>query len=247
MTCICVEPGEMTATASVLRGSAQELAGVGGELQSQCCGCSIPAEIEGQVLALAAAIEAALAAVADDLNTQAGDLDTRGTAAANDSLVTAATAASSISGPGFAWPDTTASTVGFVGGGNPLVMTSDAGPGMTPVGTNPTSGFIGGSSPLVMTSDAGPSMTPVGTNPTSGFIGGSSPLVMTSDAGPGMTPVDTTATSGVIGGVNGNPGVSLPAGLRVGDPGAAVNTLPSLTQELVRKENAARAAKRAAG
>ena len=191
MTCICVEPGEMTATASVLRGSAQELAGVGGELQSQCCGCSIPVEIEGQVLALAAAIEAALAAVADDLNTQAGDLDTRGTAAANDSLVTAATAASSISGPGFAWPDTTASTVGFVGG--------------------------------------------------------SSPLVMTSDAGPGMTPVDTTATSGVIGGVNGNPGVSLPAGLRVGDPGAAVNTLPSLTQELVRKENAARAAKRAAG
>ena len=219
MTCICVEPGEMTATASVLRGSAQELAGVGGELQSQCCGCSIPVEIEGQVLALAAAIEAALAAVADDLNTQAGDLDTRGTAAANDSLVTAATAASSISGPGFAWPDTTASTVGFVGAGSPLVMTSDAGPGMTPVGTNPTSGFIGGSSPLVMTSDAGP----------------------------GMTPVDTTATSGVIGGVNGNPGVSLPAGLRVGDPGAAVNTLPSLTQELVRKENAARAAKRAAG
>ena len=219
MTCICVEPGEMTATASVLRGSAQELAGVGGELQSQCCGCSIPAEIEGQVLALAAAIEAALAAVADDLNTQAGDLDTRGTAAANDSLVTAATAASSISGPGFAWPDTTASTVGFVGGSSPLVMTSDAGPGMTPVGTNPTSGFIGGSSPLVMTSDAGP----------------------------GMTPVDTTATSGVIGGVNGNPGVSLPAGLLGGDPGAAVNTLPSSMQDFVSKENAARAAKRAAG
>ena len=98
MSCmIRVDPGEMSATASVLQSTAAELADLGSGVQSQCCSCCLPAGIEGEVMAAAAAVESSLGVVAGDLSVQATDLSNRGAVAANDSL---ASAASSASGPG---------------------------------------------------------------------------------------------------------------------------------------------------
>jgi len=106
MTYIRVEPEEMTTTASVLQGTAGELAGLGGDVQRQCTNCCVPPTAEAQVLALAAAIQTTLTAISADLLTQAGDLATRGSTAAADSLAAAVGAAS---GPAM-YPSDTANT-----------------------------------------------------------------------------------------------------------------------------------------
>ena len=91
---IRVDPDEMTSTASVLQATASELTDIGGGVQSQCGGCCLPAGVEGQVLAEASAVESSLGGIASDLGGQATDLSSRAVVVANDSLPTAASAAS---------------------------------------------------------------------------------------------------------------------------------------------------------
>jgi len=102
---IRVDPDEMTSTASVLQATASELTDIGGGVQSQCGSCCLPAGVEAQVLAQASAVESSLGLVAGDLGAQATDIANRGLLAADDSLATAASAASG-SGVGDEWNGT---------------------------------------------------------------------------------------------------------------------------------------------
>jgi len=140
MTCVRLEPVEMTSSASVLHGAARELIDIGAEVQRQCCGCSTPSTAEGQILAVAAAVEAALVATAGDLRAEATDLAIRADVAANDSLAAAAMAPL---------------TVGFIGGGDSLLTGSSTlgviGGGYSPLASNSMTGVIGGSANLGMT------------------------------------------------------------------------------------------------
>ncbi len=97
MTLIRVDGQEMQTAASVLQASASEVADIGGGVQQGCGSCCLPAGVEEQVLAAAFGVESSLVQVSSDLQAQAQDLAQRGLVAANDSLPTAASAAS---GPG---------------------------------------------------------------------------------------------------------------------------------------------------
>ncbi len=94
MTWIRVDPDELTGTASVLQGSATELADLGSGISAECGSCCVPAGVEGEIRAAAAAVTACLGGIASDLGAAASDLSQRGALAANDSLGTAASAAS---------------------------------------------------------------------------------------------------------------------------------------------------------
>ncbi len=94
MSMIRCDSNEMASTATFLRSLAGELSTIGTDVRSQCCACCVPADIESEVLARAFDVESSLTGVAGDLGIQAGDIATRGAVAANDSLGTAASAAS---------------------------------------------------------------------------------------------------------------------------------------------------------
>ena len=181
---IKVDPGEMSFTASVLQSTAMELTGIGSEVQSQCCSCCLPAEIEGEVMAAASAVEAVLALVAEDLSLQATDLSSRGVVAANDSLATASSSfapsssSAPVAGSGVVAGLPASTTTGFVGGGDSLIAGSAV------------AGFVGGGDSLIAGGIAGGS--------TMGVIGGSANLAMTIVPGTAGTPVFSSPYFGSV-------------------------------------------------
>ena len=102
----------MAATASTLSALAAELIALGGDVQGACCGCCLPATIEAEVLAGAGGVQSILVDIAGDFGVQASDLAARGAIAANDSLGTAASAASPIYNN---WLDTMSAPRSFPG------------------------------------------------------------------------------------------------------------------------------------
>ena len=92
MAMIRIDPNEMTATASLLRSLAVEVAQICSEIPTCCC-CAMPPETESLVKQIVARLDVALDNVARDLGVEATNLSQRGGLAANDSLTTASAAA----------------------------------------------------------------------------------------------------------------------------------------------------------
>jgi len=147
MAMIRIDPNEMTATASLLRSLAVEVAQICSEIPACCC-CAMPPETELLVKQIVARLDVALDNVARDLGVEATNLSQRGGLAANDSLTTASAAATgtglypssiTIGGGGTALDF----GAGVLGGGGSAPSSTTIGGGGTGLGFG--AGFIGGS------------------------------------------------------------------------------------------------------
>ena len=162
MTLIRIDPDELTATAETLRRIAAELTQIGTSVATDVACCVLP---DGDAATAASQVNGNLGSVGGDLATQATDLTNRGALAANQSLPTAASAASGPAAPmtvdesgGLTggWiadmeaRGATAPTTGFVGGGNPALgqMTIVPASGVDPANwlssMDATTGSVGG-------------------------------------------------------------------------------------------------------
>jgi len=173
MAMIRIDPNEMTATASLLRSLAVEVAQICSEIPACCC-CAMPPETESLVKQIVARLDVALDNVARDLGVEATNLSQRGGLAANDSLTTASAAATgtglypssiTIGGGGTALDF----GAGVLGGGGSAPSSTTIGGGGTGLGFD--AGIIGGGG-------SAPSSTTIGGGGTglgfgAGFIGGS--------------------------------------------------------------------------
>ena len=160
MTWIRVDPDEMAAAATTISGSSAEVDATAQAARAACLNCCAPAAVTAQIQAAISALTASLAGIASDLAVQSRDLSTRGSIAASDSLVTAA---SSAHGPGV-----TAPVTGFVGGS--LVGGGSA------FSISPSSGSLGGSTMTIGGSGAwGPTSTYVG---GAALIGGGASMTL---------------------------------------------------------------------
>ncbi len=172
MAMIRIDPNEMTATASLLRSLAVEVAQICSEIPACCC-CAMPPETESLVKQIVARLDVALDNVARDLGVEATNLSQRGGLAANDSLTAASAAATGTglypssmtiggggTGLGFG--------AGVLGGGGSAPSSMTIGGGGTGLGFD--AGIIGGggSAPSSMTIGGGGTGLGFGT----GFIGG---------------------------------------------------------------------------
>lgn len=138
MAMIRIDPDEMTATASVLRSLAVEVAQIGNATPG-CCSCAMPVATESLVRQLVAKADSVLDEVARRLGVEAASLSQRAGVVANDPPATVSPTATGTGGTGSSH---TSMIIGG-GGGNDVVLlngdgsVSASGPGIIGGGGGP--------------------------------------------------------------------------------------------------------------